>query len=198
MKRHFVNFARWAPVAASLVVFVAAAWLWYHSMSCMDRVYRTVQVPGGNEMRGVGSYRGALLIGSIFETSTVPLNRGYRHDLFPIVSGGRKASGPSVLEARPSYKISGLGFGISRGELKCTLPFSFFLPVRTYQAVYIPYYFIMLITAIAPGRMGWKIYRLMRRRKIHRSSMVEEGVEASTEVIPSSSRGGIPENSPTA
>ena len=159
MKRIATIFSRAVLVSLSVVVLIAAAWLWHRSMRVSDYLYRFEPAAGGqgSAMRGVASSKGALLIGAMYDRMPTTAPRHYQHDVHPVLSG------PSIVTARPTYKVAGLGFGVSRGELVVNVPLNFLLlpPPRTYEVVYVPYYFIMMLAAIAPGRLAW---RWSRRR----------------------------------
>lgn len=140
----------------SLSVIILAGWAWHRSLQYADLIYRLEPTAKGNVMRGVGSYRGAMMLGSIVDTTFITSGTGIRHDAYVI----RGRGGPSILSPRPLYKVSGLGFGFSRGELAVNLPLaSFLVPPRTYQVIYVPYYFIMLMAAAPLIKFGWRIKR---------------------------------------
>ena len=160
MKRSAAIFLSLTLMLVSLAALVASGWLWHRSRSVSDLYYRYEPTAGGGSaMRGGASMKGALVFGSIVDASRSCEVSGYRHDVWPVMKAGGSGGGGSVLQARPEYKKSALGFGVSQGELKVNLPLAFFLPKRTYHAVYIPYYFIMLLAAIQPVRVAWKFYR---------------------------------------
>ena len=172
MKRHVFTFARYFTPAISVAIFVASGWLWHRSMTCADHFYRVEPAPGGCAMRGFGAYHGAVMFGSIFDSASVRSPGEYHHQCYFVGSTG--TGGTSMLKPRPAFVVGGLGFGMSRGELSVSMPLAFlFVPPRTYHIVYLPYYFIMLITAIAPARLGvllWRFYR--RRRAVHHAEQV--------------------------
>jgi hypothetical protein len=142
-----------------LLVLAQLGWIWHHSLHQGDYFYRLAPTSTGTVMRGFGSYKGALLLGSIADPAAAMDNAAhYRHEAFPITGKG------SMVRPRPTYKVSGLGFGVSRGELTLHLPFGFTLPTRTYQVLYVPYYFLMLLVAIAPGRFALRTFRARRQR----------------------------------
>ncbi len=147
-------------VCVSIGVFITAGWLWYRSVQFADYFYRPEPTPnGGTALKGFGSYRGAVVIGAIEDPSpgnAVPSSAPptpYRHDTYPLGNG-------SLMQAKPDVKVSALGFGVSRGEFRLNLPLSFLLPRRTYRAIYMPYYFIMLLAIVQPVRVA----RRARRR----------------------------------
>jgi hypothetical protein len=162
MKGVAIIFSKAAAMTLSVAVFVAAAWLWHRSLRMSDYLYRFEPLPAGrgSAMRGVASSKGALLVGAMYDRQPTDAPAHYQHEVHPVLIGG-----PSIVSARPTYKVAGLGFGVSRGELVVNVPLSFLLlpPPRTYEVVYIPYYFIMALAAIAPGRLMW---RGIRRRAV--------------------------------
>src|SRR5437868_6126443 len=161
MKRVAIIFSKAVLTVLSVVVFVAAACLWHRSLRVSDYLYRFEPAAGGqgSAMRGLASSKGALLIGAMYDRMPTDVPVHYQHDVHPVLKG------PSFVSARPTYKVAGLGFGVSRGELIVNVPLSFMLlpPPRTYEVVYIPYYFIMMLAAIAPGRLAWRWARPGKR-----------------------------------
>lgn len=142
-------------IAFCLGIFGSSAWLWHRSLYCADYLYRVQAVADGCNWHGVGSYRGALLIGSLHDPSNGQ-SCGYCHDEYPVF---REPGSQSLMRAVPTYKTGALGFGISRGELQLAMPFAFWLPPRTYHVVYVPYYCIMLISLLWPigiVRRSWR------------------------------------------
>ena len=162
MKRSAAIFLRLTLTLVSLAALVVSGWLWHRSRSVSDLYYRyEPTADGGSAMRGGASMKGALVFGSIVDASRSCEVSGYRHDALPVMKASVGSSGGgSMLQAVPEYQVAALGFGVSQGELKVNVPLAaFFLPKRTYHAVYIPYYFIMLLAAIQPMRVAWKFYR---------------------------------------
>jgi hypothetical protein len=142
-----------------LVALAMIGWVWHRSLHQAHYFYRLEPTSTGSVMRGFGSYKGALLFGSIADTAApADAVARCRHDVFAITGKG------SMLRPRPTFKAGGLGFGISRGELTLNLPFAFMLPTRTYHVLYVPYYFLMLLAAIAPGRLALRTARARRQR----------------------------------
>ena len=135
----------------SLAVFAVAGGLWHRSLHYADYYYRLEPAGGGSALRGFGSYKGALVFGSVQDSSPTDAASDYRHDTYLLTNGS------SMLKPRPVYRVSGLGFGVSQGELTWNLPLAFMLPTRLYHVVYVPYYFIMLLTAIYPARYFWRL-----------------------------------------
>jgi hypothetical protein len=162
MKRTAVIFSKVLLPVLSALVFITAAALWHRSLRVSDYFYRFEPATGGkgSTMRGFASSRGALLVGAIYDRMPTDAPRRYQHDVQPVIRGS------SLMSARPAYKVAGLGFGMSRGELVVNVPLGFLMlpPPRTYEVVYVPYYFIMLLAAIAPARIAWRWGRAWRDR----------------------------------
>ena len=162
----------------SFAILIVAAWAWWRSGTTADYLYRAeplVLIPDASSIgkylsagnsafaaspfqksvtlaRGIVSYKGALVIGKVEDSSNAcPMVR-YCHEIVPVV----KSSGPGMVQARPNFLATFLGFGITTGEITYDLPgpFSFaksLLNQRKYRAIYIPYYFFMLLALILPG-----------------------------------------------
>jgi hypothetical protein len=150
-----------AGVALSLAVLVAAGGLWRRSLHHADLVARVEPVAGSHdsELTGVGSYKGAVLIGSIKDPPAVLSSTEYAHSVFPV----SKEKG-TFLHVEPEYKHGKFGFGVSRGELRLSLPVPILFwmkppPPSQYRVVYVPYYFFMLLGVIHPARVGWRRWR---------------------------------------
>ena len=161
MKRFCAIFANVLLPLLSAAVLVTAGWLWHRSYHMSDYYCRLEPVVGGSALRGVGSYRGAMLFGTVFDPCRMESASCYRHEAFALSGGG----GPSMIRTRPTLLVHGLGFGVSRGELTFQFPLAFLMltPSRTYRVIYVPYYFIMLLALIAPARLGWRACRGMSR-----------------------------------
>jgi hypothetical protein len=157
MKRSLVIFSKYVIPLLSLTIFVTSGWLWHRSFRVADYFYRPEPTATGSALRGFGSCKGACLFGTILDSFSRQPSTQYQHDVFPLISSS--GGGPPILAIRPSYKVGGLGFGISHGELAVNLPMAFLLPKRTYRVVYVPYYFIMLLAAIPVVRIGWHFAR---------------------------------------
>jgi hypothetical protein len=142
-------------IAVCLGVFGSAAWLWHRSLHCADYLYRVQPAVSGCNWHGVGSYRGALLIGSLHDPSDCQ-TACYCHDMYPVFAD---PNAETMMRAVPTYKTGALGFGVSRGELQITLPLAFWLPPRTYHVVYVPYYCIMLISILWPIGIARRFWR---------------------------------------
>ena len=83
-------------MVACVGLFISAAWLWHRSLELGDFIYRTRPSPAGNTWRGVGSYHGAMLFGSLVDpTDARPA--GYHHDAYPLTK-------ESLVRIMPSYK----------------------------------------------------------------------------------------------
>jgi hypothetical protein len=147
MKRSLVIFSKYVIPLLSLAIFATSGWLWHRSFRVADYFYRPEPTATGSALRGFGS---------ILDSFSREPSTQYQHDVFPLISS---SGGSSVLAIRPSYKVGGLGFGVSHGELALNLPMAFLLPKRTYHVVYVPYYFIMLLTAIPIVRVGGHFIR---------------------------------------
>lgn len=156
MKRTFVIITRYVIPLLSLAIFATSGWLWHRSFRVADYFYRPEPTATGSALRGFGSCKGACLFGTILDSFSRERSTQYQHDVVPLISS---SGGSSVLAIRPSYKVGGLGFGVSHGELVLNLPMAFLLPKRTYHVVYVPYYFIMLLAAIPVVRIGWHFAR---------------------------------------
>jgi hypothetical protein len=157
MQRRARIFFQVLATILSLAIFLCAGWAWTRSVSYADYFYRLQPTPtGGSEMKGFGSYRGALVVGSIQNSTSGCAESLYRHDTYPVMKNG------SMLKAEPDTKVAALGFGVSRGQLKLTLPFSFLMPKQIYRVVYLPYYFIMLLALIQPIRLRRRLKRARR------------------------------------
>ena len=150
------------PPAAAVALLLMATYLWHRSGDCADLYYRIEPVPGGGALRGVGSYRGACLIGAIYEPNANAAVGSFRHDIYPLNAKGGKGS---IVRATPSFEARALGFGISRGKFALNIPMAFLLPNRTYQVVFIPYYFLMLLSVTVLTREWVMVYRWVRRRR---------------------------------
>lgn len=141
------------------MLFVAAGVLWVRSFRHMD-LYANLEPAADHQgvLKGLGSYRGALLIGSLQDPQPCECETGYEHSVFQLAP---KGSGHSLLQVVPAEKHSALGFGASKGELKFNVPIlSLFTPGRKYEVVYVPYYFFMLLGVLMPAR---KIYRVAKK-----------------------------------
>ena len=164
MKQSWTIFAKVLLPLLSMAVLVTAGWLWHRSYHQADYYCRFEPVGTGSALRGVGSYRGAMLIGMVFDPTHMDGATRFRHEAFALTDGG----GSSMLRTRPTLLVHGLGFGISRGELTVHFPLAFLLPmpVRTYRVIYVPYYFIMLLALISPAWVAWRIWRGMPKTKM--------------------------------
>src|SRR5258706_3892454 len=134
MKRSAAIFLSLMLTLVSLVAFIGTAWAWNRSRSLSDWFYRFEPIPGGSSMRGFASMKGALVFGSIMDSSASTEVSGYRHDIWAVTKAS-SGGGGSLLQARPDRKVAALGFGVSDGQLKLNIPFAFMLPKRTYHAV---------------------------------------------------------------
>ncbi len=154
MKRKASILIQVVSTVVSLAIFVCAGWLWNRSVSVADYYYRLEPTPaGGRALKGFGSYRGAFVMGEIEESSPAQIEgaSAYRHDVYPLMKG-------SMMRAVPDTKVGALGFGISRGELKLNLGMlGMFMPKRLYRAVYVPYYFLMLLALVQPVRLALRV-----------------------------------------
>lgn len=150
-----------AGVALSLAVLATAGWLWHRSLRHADLVARVEPVAGGNgqELTGVGSYKGAMLIGSIKDPPQVLSSTEYAHSVFDVP---KEKTG--FLHVEPAYKHGKLGFGVSRGALRLSMPTPLLFwmkppPPSEYRVVYVPYYFFILLGMVHPARVGWRRWR---------------------------------------
>lgn len=156
MKRRLLIFGKFLVPALSLLVFVMAGWLWQRSFHVADYCYRLVPESNGSALRGLGSYRGALVLASVIDPMPTANKTCYRMEAFTMGGGPGGSGGASILKPVPSFYVKALGFGISHGQLTLNLPMAWMLPTSTYHAFYVPYYFIMFLAAILPMRRGWK------------------------------------------
>lgn len=157
MKRRLTIFGKILVPTLSVLVFFASGWLWHRSFHVADYCYRLAPQPTGSAIRGVGSYRGALVLASVLDPVPSQNEPSYRFDAFKMTPGN--GGGSSVLKPIPAFYAKGLGFGISQGRLTLNIPLAWMFPTRTYHAIYVPYYFIMLIAAILPTRSAWRFLR---------------------------------------
>lgn len=160
VKRHLAKFSKRVVPIVSVLVFILAGWLWHRSFHVADYCYRLVPEPGGCALRGFGSYRGAIVLASVIDPIPRENSTRYRMETFAMGNGG--GGGDSMLKPIPSFYVKALGFGVSHGQLTLNLPLAWMLPIRTYHAFYVPYYFIMLLAGILPMRWAWR-YRSRRR-----------------------------------
>ena len=61
----------------------------------------------------VGSIKGTLVCGSIMDYSAARVDSSYRHDVWEVSHGGG-----AMLQARPEYKVGGLGFCVNCADAK--------------------------------------------------------------------------------
>ena len=167
MKRRLIIFWKIVVPALSVLACAGAGWLWHRSFHVADYCYRLERQDSGCALRGFGSYRGAVVLASVIDPMPTAINTAYRIETYTMADAdGRATGGPSILKPVPAFYAKALGFGISHGQLSLNLPLAWMLPTRTYHAIYIPYYFIMLLTAILPMRWGWKLRPSMKSREI--------------------------------
>src|SRR5258708_16549225 len=113
MKRSAATFLKVAITLASLAAFTASAWLWNRSRTFSDLYYRYEPVPGGSAMRGVASMKGALVFGSVTDSTPSTQISGYRHDVWTNLKSTTGTGGTSsILQARPHRKLSALRLGV--------------------------------------------------------------------------------------
>ena len=156
----------------SMVVVMISSWAWWRSYRIADHIYRAE--PARNLAdeevtlaRGIASFKGALVIGKVEEAAGGCTSVRYCHNTYPLL----KSTGSSMIQVRPAFLLKSLGFGISTGVLGFELPapiafvksFGFglisnrngnpgedhFLE-KHYRAVYIPYYFFILLGLVVP------------------------------------------------
>ena len=189
-------------LAASYMVILISSLAWWRSYSKADYLYRAepftlvADVPGktaeaalnpasltgrllapvgrtGQSVtlaRGIASFKGALVIGKIEDTSNACPCVRYCHDIFPLI----ESSGPGMLQARPHFLATFLGFGITAGEITTELPGPLFfvkslLNQKKYRAIYVPYYFFLLLGIVVPA---------MRLRRLIRSANLKNRLPA--------------------
>ena len=99
MKRSAILLLTYLVPLLSLAAFAGSGWLWHRSVHMIDYVYRVTPAPNGTALRGYGSCRGALLIGSIVDSIPREQKTRYRHEMIPLTSGG-KGGGGAVLKLR--------------------------------------------------------------------------------------------------
>src|SRR5690349_13046684 len=108
MKRSALIFLSLLFTLVSLGVFIGSAWAWHRSLALSDWFYRYEPVPGGSAMRGLATMKGALVFGSIMDSTPSDAVSGYRHDVWPVMAA--KGGSGSLLQARPDRRVAALGF----------------------------------------------------------------------------------------
>jgi hypothetical protein len=169
-------------VVLSLAMIVTAGWLWHRSLQHADLLARIEPAPASSnerELTGVGSYKGAVLIGSIKDPPAIFTSAAYAHSVFPVTKGKG-----SLLHIVPETKRGKFGFGFSRGELRLALPaipLLFWMkapPPSEYRVVYVPYYFFMLLGIVLPARVGWRVLGMGRSGPAGASLRLQEASAA--------------------
>jgi hypothetical protein len=131
----------------SMLICIATGWCWHRSYAIVDIISRDSLSQPMNKMRGVGSYRGALLIGTVDLPTLCDVNLEInRREI--TVSRSRDTVRSSI-GAQKDF----LGFGSVTGSMPKPVFGGLFTVNLPFRAVYVPYYFIMLITAILSGWM---------------------------------------------
>jgi hypothetical protein len=146
--------------ALSLLLCIAAGWCWKRSYAYADIFSRDSIGETSNKLSGVGSYRGALIIGSLDRPMFPPPLMEFKHRIYSV------AEQKSKVQTAVAARRGALGFGVADGTIQLPVPMfgNFFkTPPLPYHIVFIPYYFLMLLTAFLPG---WQAMAVLRRSRV--------------------------------
>jgi hypothetical protein len=146
-----------------VVLFVLTGWMWKRSGRTADYCYQLRSTADQSVLRGFGSYEGAVVVGSVSEAVQAPIAPGIQHGKLVLTTGGG-GGGTSMLKLKPTSQSGKLGFGKSAGAVSLNIPMAFLLPSFHYDVLYIPYYFFMILFAIAPLHRLWLSKAVLPRR----------------------------------